>query len=161
MPMEKYIITKEEIAEYEGLEKTHFLNKNAKRINKSLGDLTGLTGIGFHIIEIEPGHDSTELHKHYHEDECVFILDGQAQATIGKKVFNVKAGDFIGYRAGGEAHALKNSGDSLLRCIVVGQRLDHDVGDYTKLNKRIFRNKGMSWNLVNIDTIAEPQAGNK
>ena len=39
--MDKYLITKEEIDDYEGLSKTHFLNDNAKRVNKSLGDLTG------------------------------------------------------------------------------------------------------------------------
>ncbi|MEO1069163.1 MAG: cupin, partial [Cyanobacteria bacterium J06638_6] len=69
--MDKYIITREEIEAYPGIAKTHFLNDHAKRINKSLGDLTGLTGIGFHIIEVEPGCESTEFHQHHHEDECV------------------------------------------------------------------------------------------
>jgi len=159
--MDKYLVTKEEIEQFEGISKTHFLNDNAKRINKSLGDLTGLTGIGFHIIEIQPGHESTEFHKHYHEDECVYILEGAAEAQIGGEIFSVKAGDFLGYRAGGEAHALRNNSDSLLKCIVVGQRLEHDVGDYPRLNKRIYRQKNMPWNLVDIDAISEPNAGKK
>ena len=50
--MSKYLIKKEEIDRMEGLSKTHFLNDNARRVNKSLGDLTGLTGIGFHMIDI-------------------------------------------------------------------------------------------------------------
>ena len=45
--MDKYIVTKEEIEEYAGIQKTHFLNQNARRLNKSLGDLTGLTGFGY------------------------------------------------------------------------------------------------------------------
>ena len=49
LSMEKYVVTREEVEAYEGIAKTHFLNENAKRINKSLGDLTGLTGFGFHI----------------------------------------------------------------------------------------------------------------
>jgi uncharacterized cupin superfamily protein len=159
--MEKYIITKEEIEQYEGIEKVHFLNENARRRNKSLGDLTGLSGFGFHIIEIQPGYESTELHKHYYEDECVYILEGEAEATIGDFTYPVKAGDFIGYRAGGEAHALKNTGNSLLKCIVVGNRLDHDVADYPNLKKRIFRNEGLSWNLVDQEQISEPTAGKK
>lgn len=159
--MDKYIVTREEIEEYEGIKKAHFLNDNARRVNKSLGDLTGLTGLGFHIIEVQPGFESTELHKHYYEDECVYILEGQAEATIGDRTHRVKAGDFIGYRAGGEAHRLRNDGDSVLRCIVVGQRLDHDIGDYPKLNKRIYRNKGMKWNLVDLDHVEEPVAGKK
>ena len=159
--MDKYIITKQEIEDYQGLQKTHFLNPEAQRLNKSLGDLTGLTGIGFHIIEVQPGHESTEMHKHYHEDECVYILEGQAQAYVGEEVFAVKAGDFIGYRAGGEAHKLLNDGDLILKCIVVGQRLDHDVADYTQAGKRIFRNKGLKWNLVELADIEEPDAGKK
>lgn len=159
--MDKYIISSEEIAELGGLDKTHFLNPNARRVNKSLGDLTGLTGIGFHIIEIEPGCDSTETHVHYFEDECVYILDGQAEARIGADIHQVSAGDFIGYRAGGEAHNLTNTGDGILRCIVVGERLDHDVADYPDKAKRIFRNRGMKWNLADIDALEEPVAGRK
>jgi len=159
--MDKYIVTKEEIDKYDGIEKTHFLNSNARRLNKSLGDLTGLSGIGFHIIEVNSGYESTELHMHYHEDECVYILDGEAEATVGDDKYFVKAGDFIGYRAGGECHKLKNTGNSILKLIVVGQRLDHDVGDYPNLKKRIFRNKGMKWNLVDIENVDEPDAGKK
>jgi uncharacterized cupin superfamily protein len=159
--VEKYLVTKEEIAAYQGISKTHFLNGNAKRVNKSLGDLTGLTGIGFHIIEVEPGHESTELHMHYHEDECVYILDGEAEATVGGSRFRVRQGDFLGYRAGGEPHTLKNIGASVLRCIVAGQRLEHDVGDYPAKKKRIYRNKGLQWNLVDMEHIVEPVAGKK
>lgn len=159
--MNKYLITKEEIDQFEGVTKTHFLNDNAKRVNKSLGDLAGLTGFGIHIIEVQPQHQSTEFHKHYHEDECVYILEGTAEAVIGDKTYPVKAGDFIGYRAGGEAHTLRNTGDSVLKCIVVGQRLDHDTGDYPNLNKRIYRYKNSPSNLVDIDHITELVIGKK
>ena len=159
--MDKYRITREEIERNEGLKKTHFLNQKAQRINKSLGDLTGLTGFGFHIIEVEPGFETTEMHKHYHEDECIFVLEGEADAYIGEDVFKIKPGDFIGYRAGGVAHTIFNSGKQNFKCIVVGQRLDHDVGDYTKLNKRIYRQKGMPWNLDDLDKIDEPNGGKK
>jgi len=159
--MDKYIVTRQEIEEFEGIAKQHFLNENARRTNKSLGDLTGLTGIGFHIIEIQPGYESTELHMHYHEDECVYILEGEAEATIGDEVHVVRAGDFIGYRAGGAPHKLENTGSQPLKCIVVGQRLDHDVGDYPRLKKRIYRNRNMPWNLVDLDDIEEPVAGRK
>lgn len=159
--MDKYVVTKQEIDDLEGLKKTHFLNENAQRVNKSLGDLTGLTGFGFHIIEVPPGKLSTEFHCHHHEDECVYILEGQADAAIGDEVVQVKAGDFIGYRAGGKAHTLTNTGTANLKCIVVGQRLGHDVGDYPKLGKRIYRNEGMAWNLVDIENVTEPVAGRK
>jgi len=159
--MEKYLLTREEIDACAGVAKTHFINPNAKRINKSLGDLTGLTGIGFHLIEIEPGYESTEMHVHYFEDECIYVLEGEAEALIGDDIFRIKPGDFIGYRAGGKPHQLRNTSNSILKCLVAGQRLDHDVSDYTKLKKRLFRNEGMPWNMVDIDQISEPVAGKK
>lgn len=159
--MDKYLITREEIAAFPGLSKTHFLNPNAKRVNKSLGDLTGLTGIGFHLIELAPGAESTEFHRHYHEDECVYILEGRAEARVGERRLEVGAGDFLGYRAGGEAHTLRNTGDTVLRCLVAGQRLAHDVADYPDQHKRIYRNAGMPANVVNLDDVAEAQVGRK
>jgi len=159
--MDKYVVTKAEIDGMAGEAKTHFLNDKAKRGNKSLGDVTGIRGFGFHIIEIAPGYESTEFHCHYHEDECVYVLEGTAEAKIGDTVTTVQAGDFIGYRAGGEAHVLRNTGSELLRCIVVGQRLAHDVAEYPDQQKRLFRQQGMPWNLVDIADVTEPHAGKK
>lgn len=139
----------------EGTDKTHFLNTNAKRVNKSLGDLTGLSGLGFHIIEVQPGHETTEHHSHHFEDECVYVLDGHATAVIGEESHAIGPGDFIGYRKGGLAHSIINTGETLFRCIVAGQRLAHDVGDYPRQAKRIYRNEGMAWDLVGHDQIEE------
>ncbi|MEZ8142993.1 cupin [Enterovibrio norvegicus FF-162] len=159
--MSEYIIKKQAIEEMEGVTKTHFLNANAVRKSKSLGDLVGLTGLGFHIIEIEPGHESTQYHVHYFEDECVYVLAGNAEVTIDEEVFPVSQGDFIGYPAGGLPHTMINTGESTLRCIVVGQRLAHDEADYPRLNKRIFRNQGRPWQVVDIEDIDFPNAGKK
>ncbi|MBT8458660.1 MAG: cupin domain-containing protein [Litoreibacter sp.] len=155
MRTDTYILTKDEIEAFEGTKKTHFLNPNAKRVNKSLGDMTGLTGFGFHIIEVEPGHETTEHHRHYHEDECVFVLSGNATAFLGDDAHSIGPGDFIGYRKGGVAHSIRNTGEEVLRCIVVGERLSHDVGDYPRKGKRIFRNVGVLWNLVDLKNVQE------
>ncbi|MEM7256664.1 MAG: cupin domain-containing protein [Pseudomonadota bacterium] len=158
---DKYIVKAEEIAAMEGTAKTHFLNDNAVRNNKSLGDLTGLTGLGFHIIEVQPGHESTEYHVHYCEDECTYVLSGEGTVTIGETTYPVSTGDFIGYRAGGLAHTMHATGHEPLVCIVVGQRLSHDVGDYPNKCQRIYRQAGMPWNLVGFDDIKLPVAGEK
>ena len=46
-----------------------------------------------------------------------------------------------------------------LRCIVVGERLAHDVGDYPRLGKRIYRNDGEPWELVDHADIESPGPG--
>ncbi|MEC9247203.1 MAG: cupin domain-containing protein [Pseudomonadota bacterium] len=156
-----YLVTAAEIREMKGLSKTHFLNPDARRVNKSLGDLTGLTGIGVHLIEVEPGFETTEHHLHHFEDECVYVLEGEATAAIGEDEHPIGPGDFIGYRKGGLAHSIRNTGASTLRCLVIGERLAHDVGDYPRLGKRIYRNAGLPWNLVEHNAISTPNAGAK
>ncbi|MEM5530048.1 cupin domain-containing protein [Gammaproteobacteria bacterium AS21] len=142
--MSKQILKSSDIAAMTGTTKTHFLNTNAVRIAKSLGDMTGMKGLGFHLVEIEPGRESTEYHLHHYEDECVYILCGDGTVTLAGEDYLVSAGDFIGYPSGGEAHTMKNTGEVNLVCLVAGQRLDHDIADYPNLEKRLYRNKGNS-----------------
>lgn len=156
-----YVLRAADIAAMAGLAKTHFLNDRARRVNKSLGDATGLTGLGIHLIEVAPGDLSTEFHVHHHEDEAVFVLDGQGTARIGDESHAIGPGDFIGYRKGGAAHSIENTGDAPLRLLVIGERLAHDVGDYPDLGKRIFRQVGLPWNLVDHHAIKTPEAGRK
>ncbi|KAA0972385.1 cupin domain-containing protein [Aureimonas fodinaquatilis] len=161
MSARKHILSSEEISGSPGLQKTHFVNAEAQRINRSLGDMVGLTRLGFHLIEVEPGKAPSEPHMHHFEDECVFVLDGEAIVTIGDEEFPVKAGDFIGLPAGGPAHCIRNSGATMLRCLVAGNRLDHDVVDYPAVGKRLFKNKGMQPNLVDLASITNPVMGQK
>lgn len=108
-------------------------------------------GIGVHIMEVQPGNSSTEFHFHYREDECVFILSGQGVAEIGDETFEVSEGDFLGYRKGGLAHSIANTGTDVLRCLVLGERGDTDIVDYPRQGKRMFRTKDMDWNVINQD----------
>jgi uncharacterized cupin superfamily protein len=157
--MNRYLITAREIAALEGTLKVHFQNPNAQRVNKSLGDAAGLTGLGFHLIEVASGHATTEHHVHHDEDECVYVLSGTATAVIGDESFAIGPGDFIGYRKGGLPHAIVNTGAETLRCIVAGERAAHDVCDYPRRHKRMFRNAGRPWNLVDLSAIEEPGGG--
>lgn len=150
------ILTAAAIAAMAGVEKTHFLNDNAKRLNKSLGDAVGLTDFGVHLIEVPPGCASTEHHVHYVEDECCYVLSGTGTAVLGEERFPVGPGDFIGHPKGGDAHSLENDGDVPLVVLVVGARAPHDVADYPRLQKRIYRAQGRPWDLVDHAHIVNP-----
>jgi len=54
---------------------------------------------------------------------------------------------------------MTNTGDEPLVCLVVGERLDHDVVDYPRRGKRLYRHSGLPWNLADHDAIEEPSAG--
>lgn len=156
MDTRKFMITAADIAAMAGEHKTHFLNPNAVRINKSLGDAVGLSRIGVHVIYVEPGRDTTEYHIHHFEDECVYVLSGSATAIIGSDRYKIGPGDFIGLPRNTVAHNIINDGDETLICLVMGQRLEQDVSDYPHQGKRLYRNNG-EWNLVDHAQIIDPR----
>lgn len=135
------------IEEMAGKTKTHFLNDNAVRLNKSLGDAVGLKNIGVHLISVEPGRDSTEHHVHHFEEECIYVLSGGGVARLGEEEQSIGPGDFIGCPTNGIPHSMRATGSEPLVCLVMGQRLNQDVGDYPKQGKRLYRNNG-EWELV-------------
>ncbi|KIT17511.1 cupin domain-containing protein [Jannaschia aquimarina] len=159
--MDGYLLKAAAIEAMDGQKKTHFLNPAAQRVNKSLGDATGLTGLGIHLIEVAPGHETTEYHVHYHEDEAVYVLAGHATATTGDQDHAIAPGDFIGYRAGGLPHTIVNTGTETLRLLVIGQRIPQDVADYPRKGKRIYRQVGVGTDLADIAALDHPATGVK
>ena len=145
-----------DISAMPGDKRVHFLNPNAVRLNKSLGDAVGLQHIGVHIISMQPGRDSTETHKHYYEEECIYVLSGTGTAIIDGERFALGPGDFLGLPAGRAAHNIVNDGGEELVCLVMGQRLEQDVADYPDKGKRLYRNSGR-WDLADTAEISEPQ----
>src|SRR5438094_5948367 len=73
------------IAQMASQRKPHFLNASAVRHDQSLGDAVGLKNIGVHLIAVQPGHYSTELHHHLVGEECVYVLSGHGLALIGEQ----------------------------------------------------------------------------
>jgi uncharacterized cupin superfamily protein len=126
----------------EGLRRVHQLNSAAIRLDKSLGDETGLRNIGIHLITIAPGDKSTELHSHKYEEEAIYVLSGHGSEIMGDTKHKVGPGDFIAFPAGGLAHETVNDGAEPLVCLVIGQRLVQDVVDYPRMGKRLYRNSG-------------------
>ncbi len=156
MAVDELIIRAADIEAMPGEQRVHFLNSNAVWNRRSLGDATGLSHIGVHLIRVEPGRDSTEYHIHYYEEECIYVLEGKGTLTLNEEDHPFGAGDFVGLPAGVAAHGLKNTGSGPLVCLVMGQRLDQDVADYPHKGKRLYRNSG-EWNLVDLQAIEDPR----
>jgi len=156
MDARKLLLTAADIAALPGEKRVHYLNPNAVRLHKSLGDAVGLTHIGVHLVAVAPGRDSTEYHKHYVEEECVYVLAGRGTAIVEGERFAVGPGDFLGLPRGLAAHNIVNHGDETLVCLVMGQRLAHDVADYPDKGKRLYRHDG-EWDLVDMADISRPQ----
>ena len=156
METRKLVLKASDIEKMAGEKKVHFLNPNAVRLHKSLGDAVGLKNIGVHIIYVEPGKDSTEYHKHYYEEECIYVLSGQGSLVIEGDHYQIEKGDFFGFPQNTAAHSMTNNGTETLVCMVMGQRLAQDVSDYPNLCKRLYRNS-FEKNLVDIKDITIPK----
>ena len=129
-----------DIAKMRGQTKVHAFNPDAVRLDKSLGDAVGLERLGVHIVSVEPGHCSTELHHHLFAEECVYVLAGRGVAHIGDDTLAIGPGDFIGYPANRIAHAMQATGNEPLTCLVFGQRLPQDVIDYPRARTAVIVN---------------------
>ena len=156
MQTHKLILKAKQIEAMEGEKRIHFLNPNADRIRKSLGDVVGLNNIGVHLVYVEPGKDTTEYHKHYYEEECIYVLSGSGTLVIEGESFPFETGDFVGFPANTAAHSLNNTGSETLIFLVMGQRLEQDVADYPNQGKRLYRNSG-EWDLVDLENIIDPR----
>ena len=75
-----------------GQDNRHFLDRDARHLKKPLGDIAGLTKLGFHLIEVLIGSASCALQQHLCEEEFGYILEGTGTARIGDKVLQVESG---------------------------------------------------------------------
>jgi len=146
------LLTAADIEAMEAVARPHPLNPNALRLRKSLGDATGLTQLGVHRIELPPGRDSSEYHRHLYEEEFVYVLDGQGCALIDEQAHAIGPGDFLGFARNGPAHVITNTGDAPLVLLVAGQRLAQDICDYPHRRKRLYM-RGEQADLVDFDAI--------
>ena len=126
------------IAAMEGKSKTHLLNPNAVRSAKFIGDATGLTGLGIHIMTVLPGHETTEYHRHLYEEQCFYILSGSGTAIIDEKSYAIETGDFLGFPRRGVAHTVVNTGAEPLVFLAMRQMLEQDVCEYPRHGKRLY-----------------------
>jgi uncharacterized cupin superfamily protein len=49
----------------------------ADRIRQRLGNAGGLTDFGVNLMRLPPGNWSSQRHWHSHEDEFVYVLEGE------------------------------------------------------------------------------------
>ncbi|MDR6288485.1 putative cupin superfamily protein [Inquilinus ginsengisoli] len=99
--------------------------------------------VGVVIEELGPGKQSSPAHYHIFEEEHVFILEGTLTARIGAERHEMKAGDYVCYPAGQKAgHCLLNTGDTVCRYLVVGERSPNEICVYTDSGKMLVRPLG-------------------
>jgi uncharacterized cupin superfamily protein len=72
------------------------------RHKRRLGDAFGLTRIGINLTKLPPGKESSMRHWHTHEDEFVYVLEGELVLRTGTGEQLLRAGMCAGFSAGVE-----------------------------------------------------------
>ena len=78
-------------------------------------------------MRVPPGSWSSQRHWHTHEDEFVYLIEGEAILVTGNGETIMKPGDFAGFPAGDDdGHHLQNRSDRDAVFLVVGSRRESD-----------------------------------
>jgi uncharacterized cupin superfamily protein len=117
----------------------------ATRIKRALGDVAGLSRFGVNLVHLNPGDWSAQRHWHSHEDEFVYVLEGELTLVTDAGEQILAPGMAAGFPAGVEdGHCLVNRGSAVAAYLEVGDRTREDVVRYP-----------------DIDLIAETQPGGR
>ena len=88
-----------------------FRSRVLPREKRRLGDAAGLTRIGINLTTLAPGRESSMRHWHTHEDEFIFVLEGEVVLRTDAGEQALTAGMCAGFPAGSrDGHQLVNRG---------------------------------------------------
>jgi uncharacterized cupin superfamily protein len=108
-----------------------FKSRMGDRVKRRLGNACGLTQFGVNLVTLGPGGQSALRHWHSHEDEFVYVLDGELVLVTDAGEQILTAGMCAGYPAGKrDAHHFINRSGRVARYLEIGTRADADAAHY-------------------------------
>ena len=107
----------------------------ATRIKRALGDAAGLSRFGVNLVHLNPGDWSAQRHWHSHEDEFVYVLEGELTLVTDAGEQVLAPGMAAGFPAGVEdGHCLVNRGGGVAVYLEAGDRSQEDVVRYPDID---------------------------
>lgn len=98
------------------------------RVRRRLGDAGGLTDFGVNIMRLPPGNWSSQRHWHSHEDEFVYILEGEVVLIEDGGETMLRAGECAAFpKNTGNGHHMVNRSNSDAVYLEVGSRHPDDL----------------------------------
>ena len=99
-----------------------FASRTGERVKRPLGDPFGLKAFGVNLSTLASGAVSTLHRGHSRRDEFVYVVEGELVLHVGGRTTVLRAGDCVGFPAGGEPHHLENRSDRPANYLEVGDR---------------------------------------
>jgi uncharacterized cupin superfamily protein len=105
------------------------------REKRALGDPLGLTGFGVNLVRLPPGTPSSQRHWHSHEDEFVYVLEGELTLITDAGEQLLGPGMAAGFPAGkADGHHMINRGKAWAVYLEVGGRSPDDQCSYPDID---------------------------
>lgn len=105
------------------------------RERQALGDAVGLKNYGVNLLRIGPGVLSSQRHWHSHEDEFLYVLEGEVVLVTDAGEQVLTSGMVAGFPAGsGDGHHLINRSSRDAVVLEVGDRNPNDEVDYPDID---------------------------
>jgi uncharacterized cupin superfamily protein len=100
----------------------------AARTRRRVGDAGGLRDFGVNLMTLPPGGWSSQRHWHSHEDEFVYVLEGELTLVEDGGETVLRAGDCAAFPKGtGNGHHLQNRSPVVALYLEVGSRSTDDL----------------------------------
>jgi uncharacterized cupin superfamily protein len=100
-----------------------------------LGDALGLGNFGVNLVTLPPGAGSAQRHWHSHEDEFVYLVEGELMLITEDGEQLLTAGQVAGFPAGrADGHHLVNQGAAPATYLEVGDRNPEDECSYPDID---------------------------
>ena len=100
----------------------------AERVRQQLGEAGGLMEFGVNLMQLPPGNWSSQRHWHSHEDEFVYVLDGELTLVEDDGETLLRAGECACFPKGtGNGHHLINRSEAMATYLEVGSRHPDDL----------------------------------
>jgi uncharacterized cupin superfamily protein len=110
------------------------------RERKRLGNAVGLDQFGVNLARLKPGAASSQRHWHQHEDELVYVLEGQIVLLENDGETVLQPGDAAGWKAGvANGHQLINRTSRDAVYLEIGTRASRESVDYPDIDMRAER----------------------
>ncbi|HUL18611.1 MAG TPA: cupin domain-containing protein [Steroidobacteraceae bacterium] len=98
---------------------------------RALGDALGLSRIGVNLVRVLPGKQSSMRHWHTHEDEFVYVLEGELMLRTHSGEQCLTTGMCAGFPAGStDGHHLINRSAQPASYLVISNRDPEDSAHY-------------------------------
>ena len=100
-----------------------FAEACAHRLRQRLGNAGGLKDFGVNLMRLPPGEWSSQRHWHSHEDELVYVLEGELTLITDAGEERLAAGECAAFKAGDpDGHHLVNRSERDAVVLEIGTR---------------------------------------